>query len=112
MKSGWFSTRVFAFILFASKNNILFFPSNKRKTTPNERIGDRRVETLKRDKPAPKHSCLMIAAISHTKKINDDYLNHCGLTLVSSDQNHRMSFGLKQVKNDQPMKKRNTKTCY
>lgn len=54
----------------------------------------------------------MIAAISHTKKINDDYLNHYGLTLVSSDQNHRMSFGLKQVKNDQPMKKRNTKTCY
>lgn len=38
----------------------------------------------------------MIAAISHTKKINDDYLNHYGLTLVSSDQNHRMSFGLKQ----------------
>lgn len=53
LKSGWFSTRVFAFILFASKNNILFFPSNKRKTTPNKRIGDSGVETLKRDKPAP-----------------------------------------------------------
>lgn len=50
MKFGWFLIRVFVFIFFVFKNNILFFLSNKRKIILNEWIGDRGVEILKRDK--------------------------------------------------------------